>query len=212
MRSFLAAIAAAAFVLSPDLAGADEAEAGRGGAGAAAAPGATRPAKGASPFGLLVGGGFPEGASASLVYRPVPEVRLFAGPAWNYVAWGVQGGVTLVPWHMGISPILSLEVGRYFSADATFLASQSSGIPEEVKPLLGDVSYGYAAIHAGIEIGTRDAFAIDVRAGLSYVSLTANGTTSTTGTSGGSTAVVTFTDPHLSGTIPSVKVGVQLWF
>jgi hypothetical protein len=131
---------------------------------------------------------------------------------WNYVGWGVQGGVTLIPWHMGISPLLSLEAGRYFSADATFLAGKAGGVPSEVEPLLTNVSYDYAAAHVGIEIGTRDAFAITVRAGLSYVSLTANGTSTTTVTSGGSPAYVSFTDPHLRGTIPSVKVGIQLWF
>jgi hypothetical protein len=113
---------------------------------------------------------------------------------------------------MGISPLLSLEAGRYFSADATFLAGKAGGVPSEVEPLLTNVSYDYAAAHVGIEIGTRDAFAITVRAGLSYVSLTANGTSTTTVTSGGSPAYVSFTDPHLRGTIPSVKVGIQLWF
>ncbi len=167
-----------------------------------------RPAR----WGLLLEGGFPEGAAASVVFRPVSEVRLWAGPAWNYVAFGMQAGVTLIPWQAGFSPILSLEAGRYFNADATFLANKASGVPPEVKPLLTNVSYDYAAAHVGFEIGTRDAFAISLRAGLSYVSLTANGTTTTTGSSGGSTATVTFTDPNLRGTIPSVKVGVQLWF
>jgi hypothetical protein len=165
----------------------------------------------ARPWGLVVEGGFPEGIAASLVYRPVSEVRLWAGPAWNYVGWGVQGGVTLVPWHLGVSPLLSLEAGRYFSADATFLAG-SSGVPAEVEPLLTNVSYDYAAAHVGIEIGTRDAFAISLRAGLAYVSMTANGTATSNVTSGGTTATVTFTDPHVRGTMPSVKLGVQLWF
>ncbi len=166
-------------------------------------------------WGLLVGGGFPEGLAADVVFRPVTEVRLFAGPMWNWVGWGVQGGVTLIPWHVGVNPVLSLEGGRYFSADATFLAGNAGGVPVELEPLLRKVTYDYASLHVGIEIGTRDAFAITVLAGLSYVSLTANGTTTTTVTTGGSTpqtATVTFTDPHVRGTMPSVKAGVQFWF
>ena len=88
-------------------------------------------------------------------------------------------------------------------------------MPEEVKPLLSHVSYDYASAHVGIEIGTRDTFAFVVEAGLSYLSLTASGTTTTQVDLGGTTpttATVTFTDPHLRGTTPSVRVGVQTWF
>jgi hypothetical protein len=171
---------------------------------------------GPRPWGLLVEGGFPEGVTASVVYRPRSEIRLWAGPAWNYVGWGAQAGVTLVPWQRGVSPLFSIEGGRYFATDARFLAKNASGIPQELKPLLENVSYDYAAAHVGIEIGTRDAFAISIRAGLSYLSLAANGThtVDTTTTSGGTTSVahVAFTDPRLRGTIPSVKAGIQLWF
>jgi hypothetical protein len=162
-------------------------------------------------LGLLVDAGFPEGAAVSVVYRPVPQVRLFAGPAWSVVAWGAQLGVTIVPWHLGISPVLSLEGGRYFAADADFLARNASGIPDEIEPLLHDVTYDYAALHVGIEIGTRDAFALSLRAGLARVWLEARGTTTVTD-SGGSGTIVTFSDPSLRGTLPSVKLGLQLWF
>ncbi len=168
-------------------------------------------------WGMLAGAGFPEGLAADLVFRPVSEVRLFAGPMWNWVGWGVQGGVTLIPWQMGVSPVLSVEAGRYFSADASFLAGKAGGVPAEVEPLLTHVSYGYASLHLGIEIGTRDAFAFTVLAGLSYVSLTAKGTTTThvtvnDGNGNPVDATVTFTDPRLRGTMPSVKAGVQFWF
>ncbi len=163
-------------------------------------------------WGLDVEGGFPEGIAASAVFRPVSEIRLFAGPAWNYVGWGLQGGVTVVPWHLGVSPFLSLEGGRYFSADASFLARSSSGVPAELAPLLKHVGYDYAAAHLGLEFGTRDAFAFSIRAGLAYVSATASGTATTTGTSNGSDYTLAFTDPHLRGTVPSVKLGLQLWF
>lgn len=164
-------------------------------------------------WGLDVEAGVPEGIAPSAVFRPVSAIRLWAGPAWNYVGWGVQGGVTLVPWHLGVSPLLSLEGGRYFSADASFLArSSSGGVPQELEPLLRNVSYDYAAAHVGIEIGARDGLAFSIRAGLAYVSATASGTATTNGTSAGGAYTLSFTDPHIRGTVPSVKLGMQLWF
>lgn len=168
-------------------------------------------AEGARSWGLLLDAGFPEGAAVGVVFRPVSEVRIWAGPAWNVVAFGVQGGVTVVPWHLGVSPILSLEGGRYFSADATFLANRSGGVPKEIEPLLEDVSYDYGALHLGVEVGARSGFAVSLRAGLAYVSLRARGTATATD-SGSSGAIVTFTDPRVRATVPSVKLALQLWF
>ena len=82
-----------------------------------------------------------------------------------------------------------------------------------MEPLLTNVSYDFLNARLGIEIGTRNAFAITIAAGLSYVSLDAKGTTTTQVDVGGrTTATVAFTDPHLRGTIPSASVGMQLWF
>ena len=164
-----------------------------------------------SRMGLLVDAGFPEGAAVSFVYRPVPTIRLFAGPAWSVVAWGAHVGVTVIPWHLGLSPLLSLEGGRYFKADARFLARNASGIPDEIEPLLHDVTYDYAALHVGLELGRRDSFALSLRAGLARVWLDARGTATVTDGSG-SGATVTFSDPSVAGTLPSVKLGLQLWF
>jgi hypothetical protein len=233
MRSALAAVPIAALALSARGARADDQEARDEAFEQAAAADAAEGAKAGLPlneaaqaelgriderrkpppsWGLLVSGGFPEGLAASVVWRPRSEIRLYAGPMWNYVGWGAQGGVTIIPWHTGISPFLSLEGGRYFQADASFLADNASGVPAEVKPLLTHVSYDYASAHLGIEIGTRDGFALVVEAGLSYLSLRANGTSTTQVDVSGTTATVAFTDPQLRGTMPSVRVGLQTWF
>jgi hypothetical protein len=161
-------------------------------------------------LGLLVDAGFPEGAAVSVVWRPVPQIRIFAGPAFNVVAWGAQAGVTIVPWHLGLSPVLSLEGGRYFAPDAGYLARSSSGIPDELEPLLHDVAYDYAALHVGLELGTRDGLAVSLRVGLARVWLDAPGTATYVDEDSG--AVVSLSDPSLRGTLPSVKLGLQLWF
>jgi hypothetical protein len=173
---------------------------------AAAAPEGDAPSR----WGLVVDAGFPEGAAVSAVFRPVSQLRFWAGPTWNVIAYGVQGGVTFVPWHLGVSPILSIEGGRYFSPDASFIARRADEIPDELEPLLEDVKYDYAAAHVGVEVGTRDGFAVSLRAGLAYVSLRARG--QVTAATDGGTGTVTLADPRIRGTVPSVKLGLQLWF
>lgn len=161
-------------------------------------------------WGLVVDAGFPEGGTVSLLFRPVPSVRFFAGPAWNWVGFGLQGGVAVAPWQLALTPVLSVEVGRYFSADASFLASESQGVPSEIAPLLDDVGYSYAAVHAGVEIGSQRGLVFSLRAGLSYLSLQARGTATVTDADTGT--VVQFTDPKVRGTVPSLKLGVLFWF
>jgi hypothetical protein len=173
------------------------------------------PAADAPPrFGLALEGGFPEGAALGLLYRPLPSIRVWAGPAWNYASFGLQGGVAYQPWRWALSPVLSVEAGRYFSADLAFVANGSSGVPEEIEPLMDDVRYAYGAAHLGLEIGSPSGLAFSLRVGLAYVSVQARGTARATsdGGSGGNEATVEFDDPRLRGTLPSVKLGLQYWF
>ncbi len=160
-------------------------------------------------WGLVVDLGVPEGAAVGVLFRPLPVVRLWAGPAWNYVGWGVQAGVAAVPWHFAVTPVLSAEVGHYFDADVSVLASNAKGVPEELKPLLQRMGYSYAAVHVGIELGSQRGLSLFLRAGISYLSLSSSGSYTTTDASG---VTVTFTDPRVHGTIPSVKTGIQYWF
>lgn len=165
---------------------------------------------GPARWGLAFDAGFPQGGAAGVLFRPVPAVRFWAGPAWNYTGLGLQGGVAVVPWHFALTPVLSAEAGRYFASDMSFLAAESQGVPAEIAPLLEDVSYSYAAIHAGVELGSQSGLAFSLRLGLAYVSLKARGTATVTDSGTGS--VVQFTDPSVRGTIPSVKLGVLYWF
>ncbi len=160
-------------------------------------------------WGLAMGGGFPDFATASLVFRPVSHVRLSAGPGWNYAGWGVQGGVALVPFSSWISPVVSLEGGRFFRTNLGFLAKDSGGVPQEVRPLLEGIDCSYAALDVGLELGSQHGFSTSIRVGLSYVSIAAHGTVTYTSDSG---AIVSIADPALHGTLPSLKLGVQYWF
>jgi hypothetical protein len=165
-----------------------------------------------SRFGVLLDVGAPEGASASLAYRPLDGVRVWAGPAWNYVSWGFQGGVAVVPFRWAVSPVLSAEVGRFFDADLTPYVNDGSGAPSETKPLLRDVGFQYAAGHVGVEVGSQRGFAFSLRVGLAYVRAEAKGSTRSDAPPPSGESDVYFADPTLRATVPSVKLGLQLFF
>lgn len=160
-------------------------------------------------WGLALGAGFPDFATASVTLRPVDQVRLYAGPSWNYVGWGIQGGVALVPWDFWIAPVVSLEAGRFFRTNLGFLAKDDGGMPAGMRPLLERIDYSYAALDVGVEIGSQRGLSLSLRVGLSYVSISANGTATYTSDDG---TIVTFADPAVRGTLPSLKLGVQYWF
>ncbi|HEY6098102.1 MAG TPA: hypothetical protein VIW03_01640, partial [Anaeromyxobacter sp.] len=177
-------------------------------------PGPSRPAParraGPSRWGVLFDAGLPQGGRPSAAFRPVPSVRFFAGPAWNVAGFGIQGGVSVVPWHFAVTPVLTAEAGRYFGADVSFLARGGQGVPPEIKPLLKDMTYTYGAVHVGIEFGSQSGLTFSVDAGLAYLSLETKGTVTTTDSGSGST--VTFRDPRVRGTLPSLNFGVRFWF
>jgi hypothetical protein len=163
-----------------------------------------------SRVGLAVAGGFPDLVTASLMFRPLRTLRVFAGPAWGYVAWGANAGVLLEPWQGSVSPTFSFEIGELFQADASFLVKDGSDpATRGMKPLLRQVNYAYGSVDVGLELGSSRGLAFFVRAGLSYVSLKAGGTASYTTDQG---AKVALSNPWLHGTFPSVKAGLQYFF
>lgn len=167
------------------------------------APGesALAPSPRSPTLGLAFDVGVPEGGALSVAYRPWRPLRLWAGPAWNYLGWGLQGGVAVLPWHWAVSPALSLEGGHYFGANVTHVFKN---VPEDAKPLLRSVGYDYVAGHLGVEFGSQRGFTFSLRLGLSYLRAAAKGTSQGTD--------VTFRDPTLRATLPSVKLGFQYFF
>lgn len=161
-------------------------------------------------LGLAVDVGAPAGASVALALRPTPAFRLFAGPAWNYVSWGVLGGIALVPWQLPVAPSLSAEVGHYFGADLSQFVDADAGAPAGTDPLLRDVGVTYAAAHLGLEIGAQGGLTLSLRAGLAFVTASAEGRSEPDGSAGG--AQVTLRDPRVRATAPAVKLGLQYFF
>jgi hypothetical protein len=166
------------------------------------------PSADAPRLGIALDAGFPSGAAAALTFTPVAPLRLYAGPAWNYVSWGVVGGAVLVPFRLPVAPALSGEVGRYFGADLTHFVNTSSGAFAGTAPLLRDVGVTYAALLLGVELGAQRGLAFSVRAGLAWLWASSSGPTEPAG--GG--AQVTLRDVRFHATAPSVKLGLRYAF
>ena len=107
--------------------------------------------------GVMADVGLPDGAMASLVYRPISALRVHAGIGHNYVSKGVRGGLTFVPFRTWLTPTLSVDYGRYFEGDANPLARMLSGDASYSSPYLEHVGYDYANGHIGIQFGRERA-------------------------------------------------------
>jgi hypothetical protein len=173
---------------------------------------ALRPGRGPHKFGLQLDGGAPDGAAASLLYRPLKFLRLNGGLLYNYAGYGVRGGVTILP-YFPIAPSLTLEAGHYFDSNVASSLGRFTTVSDSVRPLLQQVGYTFVNAQVGLELGHPDWFVFFVRGGLSRVWLSVHGAEAAAQqlASGGLT-VSHMADPSLRLAIPDVKVGFILYF
>ena len=162
-------------------------------------------------FGVFLGAGVPQAVQLSLVWRPVPLLRLHAGPSWDYLGFGLHGGLTLTPIRWAVSPTFGVEAGQFSTFDVTKVVSSISA---DVRPLLRRVSVRYAAALLGVELGSPRGFSFVLRAGLAYLEIDSRGSATLDGggVSGGNTARIVVTDPKLRGTAPTAQLGFQYFF
>ena len=178
------------------------------------------PSRSLPRFGIMADAGLPDGANASLVFRPLRWVRLHGGGGTNTISAGIRAGATLVPFGMG--PSATVEGGHYFDGDANGLARRFAGQSFQ-SALLDKVGYDYAIFHLGLDFGYRRV-TFYLHGGMSYVRATvhnfdgvvastasANGAGNTPG--GGTTEVAVNQDPIVKAWFPSAKLGliVYLW-
>lgn len=123
-------------------------------------------------LGLQLDAGVPDAAGVVLLYRPLWWLRLNGGLAYDYIGYGLRGGVSLVPWHWVVTPSLSLDAGRFFEGDASRLASDTTRAERD---LLRHATYQFASAQVGLELGSQRWCSFYVRAGLAYVTATASG-------------------------------------
>jgi hypothetical protein len=157
--------------------------------------------------------GLPDGANASLVYRPMRWLRAEAGVGYNLISPGVRGGLTLIPF--GVGPSLTVEGGHYFDGNANGTARKIAGSSFKDSALLERVGYDFANAHLGLEIGSRR-MTFFLHGGMSYIRGTLHNADSVLqagGTVPQGSQVTIKQDPVLKVVAPSAKLGliVYLW-
>lgn len=160
-------------------------------------------------YGVSLAGGFPALLNANFLVRPVPWLRLSAGPSWGVVGWGMQGGVAVAPWEGPVTPTLSVQAGTLFDTDLNRFVKVQGESVQNIKPLLGNVDYRYLASELGLEFGSQRGLSFFLRLGLSVVFVKAHGTVTNTSSDG---TRVTVRDPSLTAWMPSLSLGFQYWF
>ena len=161
-------------------------------------------------FGIALDAGVPDFAAATLLYRPWKYVRLGGALLYDYVGYGVRGGVTILP-YFAIAPSLTVEAGHYFETNAAAkLEQRGIAIDASVRPVLERFGYTFANAQVGLEIGHPNWFVFYVRAGITRLWYTARGASDAAQAQvdAGSTTRVTIADPSLRAQFPEAKVGL----
>lgn len=179
---------------------------------ALAAPAAAAPGK----LGAMLDLGVPDGANASLVYRPIKWVDLHAGLGTNAVSPGVRLGASVYMLPTMISPVLAGEVGRYFEGDANAAVMRFGVASESDEPILREVGYDYANLHLGLHFG-RERAIFFIHGGWSIVKGTLHNVDEQIdgeegGEESGGIQQEFRKDPTFTITAPSARLGVAVFF
>jgi hypothetical protein len=160
-------------------------------------------------IGLMTDVGVPDGATLSLVYRPVAPLRVSLGASHNLVGPGVRAGITFAPVPWWISPTLSVSAGHFAERDANGVARMVTGDPTYSSPSLERFGYDYAEAHVGLALGRRHAtFYVD--GGVSRIA--GNVHDLAAAASGDAMASVSYTeDPRVTVTTLSARVGLVVY-
>ena len=161
-------------------------------------------------FGLMLDGGLPDGATASLVIRPVSLVRINGGMSYNGISKGYRFGASLIPLKSWISPTLSFDYGHYSDGDANALVRMVTSDATFENTALDRVGYSYADAHVGVELG-RKWFTFYVHAGASRVTGSVHELASAVGAMP-QTSISFASDPTVTLTSVSARAGFIFYF
>jgi hypothetical protein len=166
-------------------------------------------------LGVMADAGLPDGANASLVYRPRRWLRVHGGGGYNMVSEGIRAGATLVPFGMG--PSATLETGHYFDGNANGVVQRFAG-QSFSSPLLARIGYDYTNFHLGLDFGYHHV-TFFVHGGMSYVRAQVHNLESVVSSQAsaasdgnGTTSVSIKQDPTVQAWFPSAKLGLIVYF
>jgi hypothetical protein len=154
-------------------------------------------------IGVQLSVGVPDGFGVGAFVRPLPWLRVDGGVAYNVLAFGLQGGVTFMPWPGSITPTLRLGVGQYFESDVRDEVGEA--FPDSLDPALAKWGYHFYTAQLGLEMGDDNGPLFFVRGGLAWIRSDLERTTFQEGDT-----TVTTDRSDLSATTPSVQLGL-LW-
>ncbi len=186
-----------------------------GGAGAQGVPvaarDASRPPEDRPPvLGLSLDGGFPDGVAISALFRPVRPLRLDGGITYNLIGFGLRGGLTFVPFRSAVAPVLRGEFGHTFQGDATGLVGHFTTLTPGEQLVLRDVSYDYASVQLGLELGASDRLVFFARGGLAWFWTTARNFQAAARLDNPNVSEAA--DPNVHGTVPTATLGLLFYF
>jgi hypothetical protein len=160
-------------------------------------------------LGISADAGVPDGASASIVFRPVSRIRLHAGATHNLVSRGERVGISVSPFRSWFTPTLNLDAGRYRDGDANVLVRMVTGDETFSSPVLERFGYRYANAHLGFEFG-RERVTFYLHGGASYISTRLRNLDATS--EDGSTSVTFTSDPSANVVTVSARLGLIVYF
>jgi hypothetical protein len=166
-------------------------------------------------LGLMADAGVPDGANGALALRPAQWLRLHLGGGHNTVSAGYRGGFTVLP--LGAGPSFSFDVGHYRDGDANRVVRGLVGTSRWATTLFQRFGYTYANAQLGLELG-RGSFQFFVHGGVSFLRATIHDAQTalearkTTQTTSSTTTVRITQDPIVRAWIPSVKLGMVVYF
>jgi hypothetical protein len=162
-------------------------------------------------FGAMADVGVPDGATASIVVRPIRALRVHAGLSHNMISLGQRVGVTVVPLSWWVSPTLSLEYGRYAEGNANPLVRAATGDATFSSAVLDRVGYSYANARVGLEFG-RKWFTFYLHAGVSRITGSVHNLSAATMSGAEGTTTVTFSnDPDVRLLTVSARLGFVVY-
>jgi hypothetical protein len=158
-------------------------------------------------IGAMADIGVPDGATVSIVVRPIPSLRAHAGFSHNLISLGERVGLTWAPLAWWASPTLSLDYGHYADGNANPLVRAATGDAMFSSAVLERVGYDYASAHLGIELG-RQWFTFYLHAGVSRITTTIHNLSAETMSESAGTTSITFSkDPSVQLTTVSARLG-----
>jgi hypothetical protein len=162
-------------------------------------------------IGVMADLGVPDGASISVVYRPIRMIRAYAGFSHNAISLGERGGISLVPLSWWASPTLSVEYGHYAEGNANPLVRMATGDDSFSSAILERIGYDYANARVGLELG-RKWFTFYVHAGYSRIIGSVHNLSAATMSESAGTTTVSFSrDPDIRLWTASASLGFVVY-